>query len=47
VINVGAGGARPNSRPQSRILARNAPLIHSDSDDGDYMPAYMMSSSDS
>lgn len=47
MINVGAGGARPHSRPQSRILARNAPLIDSDSDDGDYMPAYMMSSSES
>ena len=44
---MGSGGARPHNRPQSRILARNAPLIDSDSDDGDYMPAYMMSSSDS
>jgi hypothetical protein len=47
VINVAAGAARPHSRQQSRVLARNAPLIDSDSDDDDYIPAYLVQSSES
>ena len=49
MINYGgvAGGARPHSRQQSRVLARNAPLIDSDSDDGEYVPAYLVQSFES
>ena len=44
---MAAGAARPHSRQQSRVLARNAPLIDSDSDDDDYVPAYLVQSSES
>ena len=44
---MAAGAARPHSRQQSRVLARNAPLIDSDSDDDDYIPAYLVQSSES
>lgn len=49
MINMGGanGGGRPRSRQSSRVLARNAPLLDSDSDDDDYEPLYQEPSSES